>query len=120
MNAGPRKGQSARRPVRWPSSASCAARRVAASPGRTWPTRSRSAGFVTTNALDDAGQEERPLLLEHLARDHEALHLVRALVDLRDLRVPHHALDGVLLDEAVAAEDLDRLGRHVHRNVGAV
>src|SRR3954470_6942939 len=53
----------------------------------------------------------------HRAGDHEALDLVRALVDLRDLRVAHHPLDGVLVDVAVAAEDLHRLDRHGHRGV---
>src|SRR3954471_14040375 len=53
----------------------------------------------------------------HRAGDHEALDLVRALVDLRDLRVAHHALDGVLVDVAVAAEHLDRLDGHRHRGV---
>src|SRR3569832_2273389 len=48
--------------------------------------------------------EDRP-------RDHEPLDLARALVDLGDLRVPVVALDRELLGVAVAAEDLDRLGR---------
>ena len=52
------------------------------------------------------------------AGDHEALDLVRALVDLGDLRVAHHALDRVLVDVAVAAEHLDRLDGHRHRGVG--
>src|SRR5204862_2895647 len=56
----------------------------------------------------------------HRPRDHDALDLVGALVDLRDLRVAHHALDRVFLDVAVAAEDLDRVGRDLHRDVGAV
>src|SRR2546423_1203161 len=69
--------------------------------------------------LANSGQEEGPIFLEHLAGDHEPLDLVRALVDLRDLRVAHHPLDGVLLDVAVAAEDLDCVGRDLHRDVGA-
>src|SRR5207253_1870951 len=47
---------------------------------------------------------------EDRARDHEALDLARALVDLRDLRVAVIALDRELFRVAVAAEDLDRLG----------
>src|SRR5262245_16483115 len=54
----------------------------------------------------DAGEEEGTGLPEHLARDHEPLHLLGALVDLRDLRVAHEPLHGVLLDVPVAAEDL--------------
>src|SRR5207253_8009311 len=48
---------------------------------------------------------------EDRARDHEALDLARPLVDLGDLRVSVVALDRELLRVAVAAEDLDRLGR---------
>src|SRR5436309_15272663 len=44
----------------------------------------------------DTGEQERTLLLQHLASDHQALDLVRPLVDLRDLRIAHHPLDGVL------------------------
>src|SRR4051794_27447070 len=45
---------------------------------------------------------------QRLARDHEALDLRSALVELHDLGVPHQLLDGIVLDEAVAAVDLDR------------
>src|SRR5690348_1851902 len=47
---------------------------------------------------------------EDRARDHEALDLARALVDLRDLRIAVVALDRKLLRVAVSAEHLDRLG----------
>ena len=50
----------------------------------------------------DARGAERP-------RDHEALDLVGALADREDLRVAVEAADGVLLDVAVAAVDLDGL-----------
>src|SRR4051812_37757755 len=50
--------------------------------------------------------------------DHQALDLVRALVDLRDLGVAHVALHRVLADVAVAAEHLHGLDRHGHRGVG--
>src|SRR5215468_2516134 len=70
-------------------------------------------------SLGDTGEERVALLPDHLAGDHEALDLVRALVDLRDLRVAHHALDGVLLDVAVPAEDLHRVRRHRHCDVAA-
>ena len=59
------------------------------------------------------------LLAQHLAGDHEPLDLVRALVDLGDLRVAHHPLDRVLLHVPVPAEHLDGVGRHRHRGVGA-
>src|SRR5262245_51320456 len=70
--------------------------------------------------LGNAGEEEGARLAHHLASDHEALDLLRALVDLRDLRVPHEALDRVLLDVAVAPEDLDGVGRHRHGDVTAL
>src|SRR5687767_11308354 len=54
---------------------------------------------------------------EYFLGDDEPLDLRRALVDLEELRVPHQLLDRVLLHVAVAAEDLDRVGRHLHRGV---
>src|SRR4051794_23825460 len=54
----------------------------------------------------------------HRAGDHEALDLVRALVDLGDLRVAHHPLDGILGDVAVPTQDLHGLDGHRHRGVG--
>src|SRR5215218_1591198 len=61
----------------------------------------------------------RAALAEDLARDHQALDLARALVDLRDLRVAVVALERELLRIPVAAEDLDRLrglaARHLRR-----
>src|SRR2546421_819293 len=68
----------------------------------------------------NSGEKRRALFLDHLTRDHEPLDLVRPLVDLRDLRVPHHPLDRVLLHVAVAAEDLYGIGRDLHRHVRAV
>src|SRR5581483_8167967 len=50
---------------------------------------------------------------EQLFRDHEPLDLRGALVDLEQLRVAHELLDRVLLDVAVPAEDLHRVGRHL-------
>ncbi len=49
--------------------------------------------------------------------DYVSLDLVRAFVDLGDLGVAHHPLDGVLADVAVAAEHLDRVGGDPHRRV---
>src|SRR5215467_6550735 len=54
---------------------------------------------------------------EYLLRDHEPLDLRGALIDLEQLRVAHELLDRVLLDVAVAAEDLDGVGRDLHRRV---
>src|SRR5262245_48157962 len=80
--------------------------------------RPNASGGASRSA--NSGEQEGPVLLQHLPRDHEALDLVRALVDLRDLRVAHHPLDGVFLHVAVPAEDLDGVGRDFHRHVRAV
>src|SRR5699024_8077434 len=48
-------------------------------------------------------------LAAQLPRDHHLLHLIRALPDREDLGVAVEAADGVLLDEAIAAVDLDGL-----------
>src|SRR5207302_6230413 len=58
------------------------------------------------------------LRAQQLARDDDALDLAGALVDLHDLRVTEEALDGELARVAVAAEDLDRVGRDLHGRVG--
>ena len=55
--------------------------------------------------------------LQELTRDDEALDLLRALVELRDLRVAHHPLDRVLGDVAVSAQDLDGVGGDPHGGV---
>ena len=55
---------------------------------------------------------------QQLARHHDPLHLVGALVDLGDLGVAHHPLDGVVAGVAVAAEHLDGVRGDLHRDVG--
>src|SRR5512146_3215270 len=57
---------------------------------------------------------------EHAARDHEALDLGGALVDLHDPHVTVVALDHVVLHEPVAAVHLDGLVRHPRRGLGRV
>src|SRR4029079_11461332 len=49
--------------------------------------------------------------------DDEPLDLLRSFVELGDLRVAHHPLDGELVDIAVSAEDLDRVRGDAHRRV---
>src|SRR3954471_13565268 len=79
------------------------------------PTQSATAA---ANAIRRAGGTAPTVALApHRAGDHDPLDLVRALVDLGDLRVAHHPLHRVLVDVAVAAEHLDRLDRHRHRGV---
>src|SRR3954451_5963908 len=76
------------------------------------PMHSATAAANTMRRLEGATTSA-----PHRAGDDEALDLVRALVDLRDLGVAHHALDRILVDIAVAAEHLNRLDRHRHRGV---
>src|SRR5690242_19403635 len=78
---------------------------------------------VCVTSGDDASRRRGSRLLDaprqqRLARDDQALDLRGALVELHDLRVAHELLDLVLLDEAVAAEDLHRVGGDLHRGVG--
>src|SRR5207247_10780441 len=83
--------------------------------------REESHGVHRSGAASaDAGEQERARLLQHLARHHETLDPLRALVDLRDLRVAHVALDRVLADVPVAAEDLHRVGGDGHGDVAAL
>src|SRR5450631_4516613 len=60
---------------------------------------------------DVLGEVARALLGE-VASDEEPLDLARAFVDLRDARVAIVALDGIVVQVAVAAVDLDRPGAH--------
>src|SRR5262245_12142458 len=66
-------------------------------------------GLVNTGASLQLPQE--------LLGDDHALDLVRALVDLGDLRVAHEALHRELPCVAVPAEDLHGVCRHLHRRV---
>src|SRR5215210_8964354 len=75
------------------------------------PPASRLGGGARRGGLLDAARQQG------LARDHEALDLRGALVELHDLRVAHQLLDGVVLDEAVAAVDLHGVRGDLHRGV---
>src|SRR5438093_706966 len=55
--------------------------------------------------------------LQDVAGHDDALDLVRPLVDLRDLRIAHHPLHGILADVAVAPEDLNGVGRDLHGGI---
>src|SRR5450631_3400500 len=52
------------------------------------------------------------VLLGQVARDEQPLDLAGAFVDLRDARVAIVPLDGIVVQVAVAAVDLDRLGAY--------
>src|SRR5262245_26204085 len=54
---------------------------------------------------------------QQLAPDDEPLDLVRALINLHDFRVAHETLHRELPRIPDAAEDLDRVGRDLHRRV---
>src|SRR6266849_5387296 len=57
-------------------------------------------------------------LSEQLAGDHQPLDLRGPFVNLDQLGIPHQLLHGELLDVAVAAVDLHRVGGDPHRGVG--
>ncbi len=56
-------------------------------------------------------------LVEQAPGDDDSLDLVRALVDLGDLGIPHHALDREVPRVAGAPEELDGIGGHAHGRV---
>src|SRR5947209_15758110 len=64
------------------------------------------------------GRLVAPPRQQGLARDHKPLDLGGPLIQLEDLRVPHELLDRVVLDEPIAAVDLDGIWRDLHRRVG--
>src|SRR6266404_9443703 len=68
--------------------------------------------------IDSSVRGWRSGLAQELLGDDHALDLVRALVDLGDLGVAHEALDRELAGVAVAAEDLHRVGGHLHGGIG--
>src|SRR5665213_4250773 len=59
-------------------------------------------------------------LADHRARDHDPLDLLRPFVDLRDLGVAHHPLDGVFGRVAVTAEQLAGVAGDAHRTAAAL
>src|SRR5919106_4558596 len=77
-------------------------------PGR----RCRAARHPSRSGTTRAGG--RRSRVQDLAGDHELLDLRGALVKLRDLGVAEVPLDLVVLDEPIAAVDLDSVGRHLH------
>src|SRR5260370_23450331 len=94
-------------------------RRVRSSRG----SRSGRPAMVTLSRACAAARPEKPQVsapespLKQLPGDHHALDLVGALVDLGDLGIAHHALDWVVVDVAVPAEQLYRVGGDRHRHV---
>src|SRR5437764_3152694 len=95
-----------------------------ASVSASWRPRPRDAP-VTTATFPVRSNMHAPFLFQpdratragDRARDDQPLDLRRALPDLVDLRVAEPLLDRVLLDVAVAAKDLDGVGRDLHGDV---
>src|SRR5882757_5652689 len=87
-------------------------------PRKIQPPMPKAMPSLTTSS---AVSRETILLMsspvQHVAGDHQALDLVGALEDLVDLGVAHEALDLEVAHVAGAAEDLYRVGRHLHRRV---
>src|SRR5262249_27313839 len=88
-------------------------------PARSRPSQRCSGSAPISSRSAVAPVRRRPELAEQLAGDHHPLDLVGALVDLGDLRVAHHPLDRELPGVAIAAEELDGVDRHLHRNIGS-
>src|SRR5690606_33057688 len=63
---------------------------------------------------------DRPSSLQQVGRDHDALDLARALVDLRDARISIIALHVEFLGVPVATVDLERLVRDPVAHLGGV
>src|SRR5260221_3050338 len=81
---------------------------------RPWPMWKYPVGDGEKRARTGVGI----LLTEEPLGHHDALDLIRALVDLRDLGVAHESLHRKVLREARSAEQLDAVGRHLHRDIG--
>src|SRR5215217_485619 len=76
------------------------------------PATTRSANVAITRPPRSSRQE--------LAGDHQALDLARPLADGRQLHVAEIFLGRVILDEAVAAVNLDAVVRHLHCDLARV
>src|SRR6476646_3803306 len=74
----------------------------------------QSPGSFETSNTAVSWRVRRSRSVVQLPRDDQALDLRGSFVDLRHLRVAEQPLDREVLDVAVTAEDLDRLGRHPH------
>jgi hypothetical protein len=77
------------------------------------PAGGRQAGRPRLRGRDCLARQSA----QQVARHHDPLHLIGPLVDLGDLRVPHHPLHRIVLGVAVAAEELDRVGGDLHGDV---
>src|SRR6185437_11284880 len=88
-----------------------ARRRMRRRPARTCAGRNSTCS--DRGGLLDTSRQQR------FARDDETLDLRGALVQLHDLGIAEQLLHGVLLDEAVAAVDLDGVGGDLHRRIGS-
>src|SRR5262249_51071684 len=75
--------------------------------GRSFRFTSRQAGVMPH--LIDIHRRDLDRSETEVPGDDHALHFVRALADLQDLLIPVQPGDRRLLDEAVAAVDLERL-----------
>src|SRR4029453_6812015 len=98
------------------SAPACARVRASARPSPREPPVTRATR--PERSISSATRRSVAARHEDLARDHEPLNLRRPLIDLEQLRVAHELLDRVLLDVAVTPEDLDGVGRDLHRGVG--
>src|SRR5215510_1653826 len=54
-----------------------------------------------------------------MTRDHNALYLRRSFADFANLRIPHEALDGIVLSVAIPPVELNGCNRGAHGELGA-
>src|SRR4051812_44212899 len=91
--------------------------------GRESGVRSTATSFSSSGCRAGAADlpvRAAPSLLQDLTGHDEALDLVGALVDLGDLGVAHHPLEREVARVAGAPEQLDGIGRDLHRDIGGV
>src|SRR3981081_3784137 len=87
---------------------------------RSSAARASAARSDLRRPLPPADAERLPLVPGDVAEVQvHALDRRRALIQAVDLRVPDVLLDGVVLQEAGAAEDLQRMGQHLVGTLGA-
>src|SRR5437867_470352 len=85
----------------------------------TW--QAEEVGGAVVAADLPAPPARRPQKVRHSTEqcscDHDALNLVRALIDLRNLGVAHHSLDRVVADVPVSPKQLHAIRGHPHGHI---
>src|SRR5215469_2611680 len=87
-------------------------------------TRSCTSSRIVSRIASCSSENSKSMVselssVEEIARDHHALDLIRALVDLKRLGVTHVTLEGSSRDRPFLPRELQRVQRQVHRRVRA-